>query len=228
MQVSLVWMDRERMYFVANASTILNAKLYSIIRWRQLFDGPARTERTIDQPQIAEVYYQACAKIGQHNRCRQKDLMLERKAHTVNWSFRVNKSILGMIVVEAWLVYRGERRSYPKLTQRHFYEDLVYDFIFISYDQLGLRTGRDVDGKKTEFLTPKKLSRGIGVHMTPTKRKRKQKNGDRTPYALQKCCKVCKRNTRHLCSECRTSDTWLCHTSTQRQCFMEHIEAFHK
>ena len=183
MQVALVWMDRERRYFVANASKTLNATPYSRIRWRQLSDGPARTELTIDQPQIAEVYYQACAKIDQHNRCRQKDLMLERKVHTVDWSFRVNTSILGMIVVYAWLVYSGERGSYPKLTQRHFYEDLAYDLVFNSYDQLGLRTGGDVDGIQTEVLTPQKLSSGVGVH-PPTKRKRKQKNGDRTPYAL--------------------------------------------
>ena len=84
-----------------------------------------------------------------------------------------------MIVVDAWLVYSGERGSYPKLTQRHFYEDLAYNLVFNSYDQLGLRTGGDVVGIQTEFLTPQKLSSAVGVHLTPTKRKRKQKNGDR-------------------------------------------------
>ena len=124
--------------------------------------------------------------------------MLEQKVHTVDWSFRVNTFILGMIVVDTWLVYSGQRGSYPKITQRHFYEDLAYDLVFNSYDQLGLRTGGDVDVIQTEVLTPQKLSSSVGVHLTPTKRKRKQKNGDKTPYALQMCCKVCKRKTTHL------------------------------
>ena len=42
MKVALVWMDRERRYFVANASKTLNATPYSRIRWRQLSDRPAQ------------------------------------------------------------------------------------------------------------------------------------------------------------------------------------------
>ena len=62
--------------------------------------------------------------------------MLERKVHTVDWSFRDKTSILGMIVADVWLVNSGERGSYPKLTQRHFYEDLACDLVFNSYDRL--------------------------------------------------------------------------------------------
>jgi hypothetical protein len=40
-----------------------------------------------------------------HNRCRQDDLMLERKYQTQDWSIRVNHSLLGIVSVDSWLLY---------------------------------------------------------------------------------------------------------------------------
>lgn len=52
-------------------------------------------------------------------------LKIERKVQTKDWSFRVNSSILGMVVVDSWLVYKGTRDTQePNMMQHEFYENL--------------------------------------------------------------------------------------------------------
>ena len=180
------------------------------------------------QPEVAENYYRACAASDQHNRCRQDYLMLERKLQTHDWSFRINCSILGIIVVDSWLLYAGECWWRAKLSWREFYEDLATALIENRYDtsRPSVRLGESVLGD----CTPVRRSSGIGIHLTTTKKRRK-KNGVETPFALQNNCKVCKRETTHECSACfeRCGDhVWLCHTVTQRDCFMIHLNDRHE
>ena len=68
---------------------------------------PVRQERNIAQPKAAEMFYKAAGKIDQHNRHRQDSLRLERKLQTTDWSKRVNITIFGMIVIEAFLLMKG-------------------------------------------------------------------------------------------------------------------------
>jgi hypothetical protein len=58
-------------------------------------------------PEAAELYYSCCAKIDQHNRCRQADLEMEKRFPVKEWSFRVNSSLLAMIFVDSWMEHRG-------------------------------------------------------------------------------------------------------------------------
>jgi hypothetical protein len=101
--MALLWLDRDRRFFIATASSTLEGFPYSRTRWRQLEDGPARVDLEVRQPELLEAYYSACAQRDQHNHCRQADLMLERKVRTHDWNFRVNCSLLGMIIVDAFL-----------------------------------------------------------------------------------------------------------------------------
>ena len=74
--MSLVWVDRERRYFIATTDSMREGRPYSRHRWRQQqkVDSnapPDRVEVTIPQPEVCETYYEVCAKIDQHNRHRQ-------------------------------------------------------------------------------------------------------------------------------------------------------------
>ena len=60
--------------------------------------------------------------IDRHNRCRQVDLRLETTYGTHDWSMRLNLSILGMIIVDSWLVYAGARGELRRMKQSEFYE----------------------------------------------------------------------------------------------------------
>jgi hypothetical protein len=58
-----------------------------------------------------------------HNRCRQDDLKLERKVKSLMWWKRVNLSVVGMCVVDAFLVFKSVAPN-ESITQRHFYIEL--------------------------------------------------------------------------------------------------------
>lgn len=51
--------------------------------------------------------------------------MLERKVGTKKWNFRLNCSVLGMIIVDSWLMYSGINGIHAQLTQREYYEQLA-------------------------------------------------------------------------------------------------------
>ena len=174
--MAVVWVDRNRRYFVANTSSTLDGKLYTRTRWKQFHDGAPKVDMEVRQPEVAENYYGACVAFDQRNRCRQDDLMLERKLQTHDWSFRINCSILGIIVVDSWLLYAGECGWRAKLSRREFYEDLATALIENRYDMSrpSVPLGQSVQGD----CTPVRRSSGIGIHLTPTKKRRK-KNGSK-------------------------------------------------
>jgi hypothetical protein len=77
--MAVMWLYRERRYFFVTTSSIAEGRPYDRMRWRQGQDVPERVTFSVPQPQVAELYYSACAKINRLNRSRQGDLMLERK-----------------------------------------------------------------------------------------------------------------------------------------------------
>jgi hypothetical protein len=134
--------------------------------------APERVNLTIPLPAAAEIYYDACAKIAQHNRCRQACLMLESNLKTKDWSVRLNMSILGVCIVDSWLLYSECRGS--GVGQRQLYEDLAEELITNDYDS----TCRGTRGSP---LVPEQFEEGgmqhgptgrISLHLTPTKKKR--------------------------------------------------------
>jgi Transposase IS4 len=103
--LAFTWMDRDRRYFISTASSLTAGTPYRRNRWRQVDAtpnaDPERVEHIIPQPEAAEIYYDTCGLIDRHNRCRQNDLSLEKKFGTMDWSMRVNMTVLGMIVVDS-------------------------------------------------------------------------------------------------------------------------------
>jgi hypothetical protein len=133
--MAMTLVDRDRRYFIATTSCTLDGESFSRVRWRQLEDGPEQVELVVPQPQVAEVYYTAFVLIGRHNRFIEADLSLERKVGTHDWSFRVNCSVHGVIVVDTWLVYSGGRGIRTGMA----YEQLADQMIDNDFDSGGLR-----------------------------------------------------------------------------------------
>ncbi len=59
--MALLWVDRERRYFVSTTSTSLDATPYVRERWRQTGQGLLKEIITVRQSQVCETYYNACA-----------------------------------------------------------------------------------------------------------------------------------------------------------------------
>lgn len=52
---------------------------------------------------------------------------------------QVNLSLLGICVIDAWLLYSGAKGAAAVLTQAQFYEDLAEALIDNTYDSTGIR-----------------------------------------------------------------------------------------
>ena len=73
---------------------------------------------------------------------------------------------------------------------------------------------------------------GIALHVTPTEKRRKKRDGAETQYLLQGECKVCRKKMTHVCSDCADIDAvknemWACHPKTNRSCFVQHVYSTH-
>jgi hypothetical protein len=133
--MAFVWMDGDRCYFIATRSTLDQGEYYARTRWRQVDHtenaDAERVDLKIPQPLAAEVYYRACASADRHNRSRQDDLMLERKLETKDWSVRVNLSLFGMCVIDAYYVAKG--CPICDETPARFFEALAEELIDNNY-----------------------------------------------------------------------------------------------
>ena len=139
-----------------------------------------------------------------------------------------------MCIVDAWLEFHGCRggASCPT-TQREFYEDLAERLIDNSYDGLGRRNR--VGGTASPARAPTNdHSIGVYEHLTPTKRKKRTREGFATKYTMQGRCMECNLpGTTQVCSECTENlsntktDHFLCSTRKWKQCFRAHIQKYH-
>lgn len=105
--------DRVRHYFITTTSDTQPGEPARRNRLRKTLEGVCHVSFTIPRPQVVCDYYNSCAAIDSHNRGRQADLMLERKLGTKRWDFRLNCSLLGMLIVDSWLMgVKGVRSGY--------------------------------------------------------------------------------------------------------------------
>lgn len=168
--MAVVWVDRDRRYFVATATSSLAGEPQERIRWRQGQERAERAVETVNQPQVSQDYYSCCSQIDRHNRCRQADLQLENKLITHDWSMRVNLSLLGVCIEDAWMLYSGARGVAATLSQRHFYEDLAAQLISNTLKSTGLRVrGAQASSLDAEAALPRN---GTGIHLAPTLKRR--------------------------------------------------------
>ena len=161
--------------------------------------------------------------------------MLERKIGTSDWAKRVNLSIIGMIVVDAWLIYKGIRGfGMPGIKgeedQKLFYTLLAEELIDNTFDQVGARRRSQGSTPPSAGLVASAPRSGLHMHLTPTKRKRDQMS----KALLQHKCRICKKKSKYLCSQCLdgnddngSTEVWLCHSETGRDCFLQHLQAAH-
>jgi hypothetical protein len=127
--------------------------------------------------------------------------MLERKIKTHDWSFRVNTSILRMCYVDSWRVYKGCQGQQQHLTQAEFYCRLADELIDNDYDnRVGMaRRVHPLESAVVDNSVPRS---GIGIHLTPTKRRGRGAAGARLRWR----CAVCKMKSTNVCSQCRNDN----------------------
>jgi hypothetical protein len=227
---AFMWVDRDRRYFITNTSSLQPGRPWVRQRQRQISpvesqEPPERVELTVNQPKAAEVYYDVCGKIDLHNRRRHDTLNMEKKIQVKEWLMRVNLSIFAMIVVDTYLVY-SQLKDHAEC-EKDFYGYLAEELIDNSWGVA--RRPRLVPAVASpELIGRDGLPRSGGhePHITPTKRRRRNK-----PNQLhQGKCRICSKKATDVCSKCRNEDeneVWICHTKRLRDCFLEHVQHKH-
>ena len=237
--LAFAWVDRDRRYFISSHSSLREVAPLQRVRWRQLNpdtnEDPVRQTISIRQPECSKRYYERCGMIDRHNRTRQDDLKLERKYVTHDWSKRVNMSIFGMIVVDAYLAHKGCTGSSE--TPHEFFSRLANEMIDHGrITRAQKRALQEADAIAANSLSRKRpafapISSGFGPHLTPIKKKRSpDKHGRVSTFANQQRCSCCSMKTTWSCSECYLQDdriVSLCHTRLRHSCWAEHVKRHH-
>jgi hypothetical protein len=244
--LSLVWVDRDRRYFISTAFGLDEGEPYHRDRYRQLIQGckytpPEKVQIVVPQPTVCEAYYKTCGAIDQHNRHCVDTLSINKKVKTKDWAKRVNFTILSMIMVDCWQIWSkitttsdGEAQE----VQKEFYSHLATELIKNTFDERAgssrrqSTAGSPLSGLfNSETMEPRA---GEGIHLTPTKRKRVDSGGNETKWAAQGRCMSCKvKLTTWQCSKCVDGGSsvkrsgWVCHTSKGRICFATHVQECH-
>ena len=76
------------------------------------------------------------------------------------------------------------------------------------------------------------LERTVAAHLSPTKHKRKDKDGNELTRRFEGSCRVCRDKTTFQCSLCVDSDDitdagWCCMTVNEKDCFAKHCMEKH-
>jgi len=186
--------------------------------------GAHRVALTVRQPEIAQLYYGCCSQIDRHNRCRQDDLRLERKLGTPDLSMRLNISLLGIGIVDAWLLHRGARGPAASLLQADFYEKLASEMIDNTLDVTGTRVRAVADGAQQAASVP---AYGVGTHLPPTANRRHASLG----HLAQRGCRECGARTILVCSTCKdtpgVNEAFSCGSRSNRLCVAKNMCAAH-
>jgi hypothetical protein len=97
--------------------------------------------------------------------------------------------------VDSRLLYAGARGPLRFMKQPTFYETLALELIDNDFDSIGLRArgGKNVPSQ----LTP---TCGTGPHATPTKKRKRDKEGQEKTSRGQRNCVVCGGRTTKVCS----------------------------
>lgn len=117
---------RQWLWFVStDLRYFLNYWRCARVRFRKATEEPRHVDISVPQPSFVGRYYELCAAMDRHDRCLRDDLMLERKIGIKHWHFRLTCSILGILIVDSWLMYSGVQRGLEMLPQHLFYIQLA-------------------------------------------------------------------------------------------------------
>ncbi len=134
-------------------------------------------------------------------------------------------SLLGICIVDMWLICTGAQGNRRHINQRTFYVVLGTQLADNTYDKANLRRRGSHEKVSSSKVRP-------GMYLERTNHKRRKLAGTFTPYPLQTLSRFCTKNkTTHLCSRCRDGNEsffWHCNTSTGRNCFAQHIRDVHE
>ena len=104
--------------------------------------------------------------------------------------------------------------------------------LLVTRFEFGSQDGSDSNDESPVMTRTGRVRAGVSCHLTPTKRRRRTRDGVLTAQRLQGRCIECGKKTTYLCSACMDKDDesktpWLCHTEKRPACFANHYKHTH-
>ena len=241
-KMAYMWLDRNRMQFISNASHLYNGGAFYRVRLRQINTTPnADPEKVmleIEQPMATAIYYKGNAQIDEHNRTRQQVIQLETKLKVKEWHLRVNHTILGINDVDTYRFGKAmgwwKTKTGAVQTPLQFYNELIEEMI--DNNMVQSQTPRtctqpcaqsDLDKSLRSKRTHQPV---LSLETSRKRRRRKNKDGSYTEYPNQVerlVCTVigCKKKTPKVCTLCARP---VCDFEVRPGCWQNHCETYHK
>ncbi|AYV87237.1 MAG: bifunctional aspartate aminotransferase [Sylvanvirus sp.] len=227
--IATAWWDKKVKFFISTAGTNGIAQPHRRVRYRLLDDGSSqRIEKTTKISATPHEYFSFAQKVDVHNHRRQGILAMERKIPTRNWAFRLVSTLLGMIMVDAYMIFLNEKHlrdeGDEELTFHAFVDTVGYELATNSLVDSSLRARRpreDDEAKEESENIPNMCSLArISDVIERQERKRKSVH-------LQ--CKICGGHTAYCCQRCSTPGKVIavCNFTAKRvvPCFNKHLES---
>jgi hypothetical protein len=143
-----------------------------------------------------------------------------------------------MHIIDTWLGWKGLSLCKEGEMENVFYAYLAEELIDNAYDSVARRRRSQGAGEQAIVASPRQAigqdglpKSGVGIYLTPTKKRRKN-NGVLVNQLAQNNCKICKAKTSYVCNGCLDSgpnakNVFICHSRTSRDCFAKHKTAEH-
>ena len=135
---AFAWADRNRRYFVSSCLSLAQGTPFSCVHWRGFVDEEERRSAEhfqvqIPLPKAAKVYFKECGKINKCN-CTQSFCRIDTHFCTNKWLTRVNLSLLFMIALDAYLLYKSCRKGGDtSLGPKAFFDELASKMINVRF-----------------------------------------------------------------------------------------------
>jgi hypothetical protein len=230
--VAMSWLDRNHRYFITMTCGIGEGEAINCKRFRQLdrdeLANPDMVIIRVAQPRAIATYYEGAGTIDWHNRIRADELRMDCNLGTKDWAKRFNLGILGIICVDAYLLFNGVVHSSNRTTScLEFFGKLAEKLI---KNQEGVRVMQSTAHEGDVTAT------AATAAATPTVRKTLCFKSSGKRHNQGRCTRAgCTKQTTYVCSLCThaTDKTqkqfWICNPTMMEgsQCFAEHVREKH-
>ena len=133
--IALAWKDKTLKRFLSTCGTTVEGQPHTKKRYH-VSEGGESSEifcKTVKRPKLVEEYFDSASKIDVHNHLRQGSLALEEAWGTRKWHHHVFATILGMVEVDAFLLYSALHLDGKSMEHRTFTEKLALSLITNTY-----------------------------------------------------------------------------------------------
>ena len=115
-------------------------------------------QRSVPRPDVISKYFNGSNVIDTHNQSRQFELALEKRWVTQNCFFRVDTTLIGMVVTDCWRAYKHALKK--PITIKEFADSLSADCIYNPYSDTATVNSFLAIGGNEQALPPAEVGGG--------------------------------------------------------------------